>query len=1075
MEFTREAVFQDHIITHLVANGWEAGRAQDYDRKLALYRADVLKFVQTTQPKAWAKLGKQFPQDTEAHFFKYLEKQLSKVNQQGTQRELSRFGTLGVLRHGLNIRSVRFFLCAFKPDHDLNPQTLANYQQNICRVVPELTYSPYATEQTLAETGQKAKPFRIDLVLFVNGLPVVTMELKSEFKQSVADAIKQYKKTRLPVDPTTRKPEPLLTFKRGALVHFAVSQARVSMTTQLQGETTQFLPFNQGKKDGSAGNDVPDDPSCYPTQYLWAEVLQKDSLLHILACFMHLKSEIKTNAKGEAAKKETMLFPRYHQLDVVRRLLAATLNETKQHKYLIQHSAGSGKSNSIAWTAHQLAHLYDASQTKFFSSIIIVTDRTVLDQQLQDTIAQFDDDKGVVERIQHHVGQGSKSEKLAKALLHAKPIIVVTLQTFGHVMDAMTEHKKLLGKRYAVIADEAHSSQGGQTANKVKTTLEGDHADLDTDGLFLTLKEYANIYYYGFTATPKAETIELFGCRPDPNLPASSTNKPKAFHVYSMRQAIEEGFILDVLQNYTNYQVVYQLKQKLDAADHQVDEKKAAMQLTRWARLHPHNIGQKVQTIIEHFKQNVAHLLNGQAKAMVVTGSCKEAVRYKHAFDRYIQEQGYPNIQALVAFSGEVRFNANDPDSQELVGEAYTEKNMNPEIKNKSLPDAFNSDQYQVMLAAKKFQTGFDQPKLCAMYVDKKLSGVDCVQTLSRLNRMYHGKKESGTFVLDFCNDPEDILKAFQYYYEEAKLSDVTDPDQLYDLFEQLQASMYLSRDKVTDFAKIFHQTSKKQATLGNFLKPIADAWHRDAQTARDAKTQAEQALKAAKQTGDAIYCSQVQLQLDEAKQALASVESFKANLTSFGRLYGFLAQIYDGRDSDLENMDVFAKCLLPLLRDTANDHEDVDLTSVQMEAYRLSKQKQQQLILQETSPEYQLDPKAVVSNVKPKNAKEAYLSAVIEKLNQLFDGENLSNDDLLNYLQTVQDKVCENEHVMQQIQHNSPDQIMRGGFTDIVQTAIFDSAEVHEQQKMQLLQDRQKIHAFAELILKGLLALKDK
>lgn len=751
---------------------------------------------------------------------------------------------------------------------------------------------------------------------------------------------------------------------------------------------------------------------------------------------------------------------------MVKRLVQDTLAEPMQQKYLIQHSAGSGKSNSIAWTAHQLAHLYDNKQRKFFDSIIIVTDRTILDNQLQNTIYQFEHQHGMIERIHHKIGQGSKSEKLADALLNAKPIIIVTLQTFRFVLNALTEHEQLLGKRYAVIADEAHSSQTGRSAKTLKKTLVGDAPSEHEAGILQAQQGHTNLYYYAFTATPKANTIELFGQRPHPDMPPAQDNKPVAYHVYSIRQAIEEGFILDVLQNYTNYKVIYELKLQQEAADRQVDEKRAAMKLTHWARLHPHNIAQKVMTIVEHFKNNVAGLLNGQAKAMVVTSSRKEAVRYKHTLDRYIQDQGYSGLQALVAFSGEVAFAASDPDSQELLGQTYTEKNMNPDLKSQDLAKAFDTDQYQIMLVANKFQTGFDQPKLCAMYVDKKLSGVDCVQTFSRLNRTYNGKKECGTFILDFCNEPEDIIAAFQPYYEEVMLSDVTNLDALYALFDTLQNCRFFHKQQVEEFAELFHHTETKQAQLSNFCKPIADRWLKQYQSVHEVHQDALKQLKEAKQTGDAVFISQAQLSLDEAKIEQGLIEKFKADLATYVRLYEFLTQIYDGTAQELEQMHLFAKHLLPLLRNVQQDQEDVDLSSVQMEAYRLSKQKQQQLRLEETSPDYHLDPINTDSKAKPNHEKEAYLSEVIEKLNQMFQADTLTEDDMLNYFQTVQDKVTENEDVMAQIKHNSPEQAMIGGFKDRVKEAIFDSAAVHTKQKMQLLQDPKKLDQFAQMLL---------
>ncbi len=681
------------------------------------------------------------------------------------------FGTLGVLRHELRDRGTRFNLCQFKPEHNLNPDTLARYKKNRLRVVPELVYSPWATGEHEAETGVRAKKWRIDLVLFVNGLPIATLELKSEFKQAVQNAIKQYKTTRPPVDPITKKPEPLLTFKRGALVHFAVSQYEVYMATHLNGDETFFLPFNKGTKDGGEGNDVPDDKDQYATDYLWNEVLLPDNLLNILARFVHLQIEEKEDWEGRKSKKETLIFPRYHQWDVVNKLVSDAHLNGPGHKYLIQHSAGSGKSNSIAWTAHQLSSLYDDKGNKQFDSVIIVTDRTVLDDQLQDTIYQFEHTDGVVGRINRKEGEGSKSEKLAAALENSQPIIIVTIQTFPYVLKAIENSTCLKERHYAIIADEAHSSQTGSTARQLKEVLmidakgDGDE-ELTTedilDAAVASRRASSNLSYFAFTATPKTKTLELFGRLPDPDEPPSKTNKPVAYHVYSMRQAIEEGFILDVLKNYTNYKVAYNLAQRIEAADEEVESKKAKVKLNQWVRLHDYNISQKVQVIIEHFKNNVMGLLDGQAKAMVVTSSRKEAVRFKLGFDKYIAkkkgEKGYQRIYAMVAFSGEVEFNEKDPSVEGLLGEKFTENNMNPGLKKRDMRKAFDSSDYQVMIVANKFQTGFDQPKLCAMYVDKKLGGVECVQTLSRLNRMYPGKAETGTFILDFFNDPDSLL-----------------------------------------------------------------------------------------------------------------------------------------------------------------------------------------------------------------------------------------------------------------------------------------------------------------------------
>ncbi|NLO55428.1 MAG: type I restriction endonuclease subunit R, partial [Gammaproteobacteria bacterium] len=594
MSKASELTFQNDMIRQMLANGWQLGTPPGYNRELALYEEDVLGFVKDTQDEQWQKFCKLYPNNPETKFLERVATQLNKADPNAANKELRTFGTLGVLRNELRDRGTRFSLCQFKPEHDLNPDTLARYRQNRLRIVPELVYSPWASDAHELETGSKAKKWRIDIVLFVNGLPVVTLELKSEFKQAVQNAITQYKTTRLAIDPETKKPEPLLTFKRGALVHFAVSQYEVYMATRLEGNDTYFLPFNKGTAEGGAGNDVPADINQYATDYLWNEVLLPDNLLNILARFVHLEIEEKEDWEGRKYKKETLIFPRYHQWDVVSQLVNAARTEGPGHKYLIQHSAGSGKSNSIAWSAHQLSALHTAAGHKLFDSIIVVTDRTVLDDQLQETISQFTSTEGVVGRINRSEGDGSKSEKLAAALEGSQPIIIVTIQTFPYVLRAIENSVSLKERNYVVIADEAHSSQTGSTARQLKEVLsidsKGDDDELSSedilDAAVASRRASPNLSYLAFTATPKTKTLELFGRLPDPNLPASKTNKPQAYHVYSMRQAIEEGFILDVLKNYTNYKVAYNLAMKIADKDEEVESKKAKVKLNQWVRLH---------------------------------------------------------------------------------------------------------------------------------------------------------------------------------------------------------------------------------------------------------------------------------------------------------------------------------------------------------------------------------------------------------------------------------------------------------------------------------------------------------
>lgn len=1079
MDSTKELIFQNDIISQMEERGWIRGKIDGYDRERALYSQDTLTFVQTTQPQEWEKFANIYPTDTERHFLDALVAQLKKADINATDRQSRTYGTLGVLRHGIKNHSARFSLCQFKPEHNLNPDTLTRYKQNIFRIVPELVYSPHASKAALAETGVKAKKWRIDLVLFINGLPIATLELKSEFKQAVQNAITQYKQTRLP-NSGTNKSEPLLTFKRGALVHFAVSQYEVFMTTKLAGDKTFFLPFNKGTHDGGAGNDSPQNTNDYATSYLWNEVLLPDNLLKILASFMHLQIVEKEDAIGVKYKSESLIFPRYHQWDVVNKLITAATVEGTGNKYLIQHSAGSGKSNSIAWTAHQLSRLYDEDGEKLFNSVIVVTDRTVLDDQLQDTIYQFEHQDGVVGRINNKEGDGSKSEKLASALENSQPIIIVTIQTFPFVLKAIENSVSLKQRKYAVIADEAHSSQSGSTARQLKEVLMTDTMDDDVeissedilDATIAARKGSNNLNFYAFTATPKAKTLELFGRRPNPQEPASKTNKPQAFHVYSMRQAIEEGFILNVLQNYINYKVAYKLLQKLDDEDQEVDSKKAKIKLNQWVLLHEHNVSQKVKVIVEHFRKHVMQLLGGQAKAMVVTSSRKAAVRYKLAFDKYIAEQKYDKIRAMVAFSGEVEFHEDDHNSFALLNQKFTEINMNPGLKGRDMRKAFDTEDYQVMLVANKFQTGFDQPKLCAMYVDKKLGGVECVQTLSRLNRTYPGKAESDIFVLDFYNQPEDILSAFQPYYQTATLTDVSDPQLVFDLFAKLRTSGIFLWSEVEQFCKVFFNNHLPIAALSNICKPAVQRWQQRYNSAVEAYENAKKIVERTKQTGDVVLITNAENTFKACEQEKSKLLIFKKDLGSFVRFYEFMSQIVDYDDKDLERLSLFARHLRPLLREQRIEDDKIDLSNIEMSHYRISKLYQQSLQLQKNAEDGKINPSNDIGTAKPKHKKEEFLSNILKRLNELFITDNLTDKDLINYAFTVRDKLSENQAVMAQIMNNSPEQVMLGDFPKAIDNAVLESNDAQKEMMMQYLSNPELAKNFARVVfdmLKGI------
>lgn len=1052
MEKSREKIFQDEIIASLTRNGWLLGESSKYDRESALYSEDVVAFVKDTQPEQWEKFCQRHPQESEKALLKTVAKQLSKADPNASDKELRKYGTLGVLRHAIKDRGASIELCAFKPDHTLNETTLAAYKSNRLRVVPELVYSPYGTG-------------RVDLALFVNGIPVATLEFKSEFKQSVERAVVQYKKDRPPKDPITGKAEPLLSFKRGALVHFAVSQFEVQMTTHLEGWSTTFLPFNRGTRDGGAGNDIPANENEYATGYLWDEILQPDNLLKILGRYIHLQIEEKETADGRKYKKESMIFPRYHQWDVVNKVLASTREEGAEQKYLIQHSAGSGKSNSIAWLAHQLASLYDANNKHQFDSVIVITDRAVLDSQLQDTVYQFEHAEGVVGRINREEGEGSKSEQLAAALEKAQPIIIVTLQTFPHVLDAIQKNATLKDRNYAIIADEAHSSQTGATARKLREVLmteqiqEGDELSVE-DMLDLALEARRgskNLSYYAFTATPKAKTLELFGRVPNPEQPPSDENIPKAFHVYSMRQAVEESFILDVLRNYVTYNTAFRLAEKHKELDKEVDTKRASKILNMWITLHPVNVGQRVMVVIEHFSKNVMNLLTGQAKAMVVTSSRKEAVRYKLAFDKYIREKGYTNMQAMVAFSGEV----NDPESGP---DAFTETNMNPGLKRRDMRKAFDTREYQVMIVANKFQTGFDQPKLCAMYVLRTLKGVDCVQTLSRLNRTYPGKEE--TYILDFVNEPEDIREAFEPYYQTAALMGVSDPNLIYELKNKLDAQAIYRWEEVESFFKAFYTQKLSAAALGNYCRAAVQRWQARYKSAHDAFEAANVVLKQAKASKDKIQIANAQQAVKDTKVEKDALEIFKKDLGTFVRFYEFMSQIIDYSDADLEKLSVYARHLRPVLREKLDEDDDVDLSNVQITHYRVSKLREDDLRLGQTEHEYKLEPLTELGSGRAKDKKTELLSEIIERMNTLFAGEGLTDSDMVNYAHTIADKVRENSSVMEQLRNNPPEQAMMGDFPQAVEDAVMDSMEAHQKFAEKLLSNKNIQGEFSRLLL---------
>lgn len=1004
MSLHQEHHFEAEICAHLAANGWlyAEGDAAQFDRANGLFLPDLLAWVEETQPESFQRLSKTHGTALPQVLAERVRKSLNLPDR----------GTLDVLRRGVEMLGLKepLMLAQFKPALAINPATQAKYAANRLRVVRQVKHSPNAQNDAL------------DLVLFLNGIAVATAELKSNFTQSVQDAVDQYRYDRHP-QPKGGVLEPLLGFPGGALVHFAVSQSEVMMSTRLAGKDSFFLPFNRGNA-GGAGN-AP-NPQGFATAYLWEEVWARESWLDILHRYIIGKRDDKKQLKS-------LIFPRYHQLDATRKLVADVLQNGAGERYLIQHSAGSGKTNSIAWTAHFLADLHDAQHNKLFDSVLVVSDRNVLDAQLQEAIFDFERTTGVVATITNE--HGSKSAQLGQALKDGKKIIVCTIQTFPFALQAVQELAATEGKRFAVIADEAHSSQTGEAAAKLKQLLSAeewaelqDGGEVDTEALLAAQMEAKagaakGLTYIAFTATPKGKTLELFGRKGDDGL-------PQPFHVYSMRQAIEEGFILDVLKNYTSYKLAFKLAHDGQEYDEKEVERSTAMKgIMQWVRLHPYNIAQKVQVVVEHYRENVQPLLQGRAKAMVVVGSRREAVRWQKAIRAYIAKQNYP-LGVLVAFSGEV----NDAES---FPEPVTETNaqLNPGLKGRDIREVFKEPDFHLLLVANKFQTGFDQPLLCGMYVDKMLGGIQAVQTLSRLNRAHPGKDT--TYILDFVNEPAEVLKAFKTYYETAELEATTDPHAVYDLRAKLDATGYYDEFEVERVAKVDLDPNGTQKQLDAAIAPVADRLLKRYKAAQqDKAAAAEHGDKKAAKT---------------AKDTLEALILFKNDMGAYVRLYAFLGQIFDYGNTDIEKRFLFYKRLIPLL-EFGRERDTVDLSKVVLTHHTLKNRGKQALHLNQ-GEHYTLQPMDAVGSGSVQEKQHAYLVEIIEKVNGLFEGE-LSDDDQLVYVNGVlKGKLLENETLVKQAANNTKEQF--GNSPDLSQAilhAIMDALDAHQSMSTQAL-----------------------
>src|SRR5690554_465022 len=987
MSITTENTFETALAQTLVEQGgYTQGNAEDYSKELGMFKYEVIAFLQASQPKRWAKISAIHGVDTDNRIINRLDK------------ELSLRGSLDVLRNGFVDYGVRFQMAYFQPASGLNPDAVDLYNKNSLKVYRQIYYS----------TKNKNS---VDVVLALNGIPVATLELKNQFTgQNVGNALKQYSTTR-------DNKELLFAFKKRTLVHFAVDQDEVFMTTKLDGSKTYWLPFNKGANNGK-GN--PKNENGYRTAYLWEYILQKDSWMEILQRFLHLETE-EFESNGKIYKKEKLIFPRYHQLDAVRKISNNVLEVEAGTNYLIQHSAGSGKSNSIAWLAYRLSSLHNAQDNRIFDSVIVVTDRKVLDQQLQNTIYQFEHKTGVVQRID------KDSTQLASALGYGTNIIITTLQKFPFVVDKVGE---LPDRNYAVIIDEAHSSQGGEASKKMKEVLAAksleeatteDTTDDYTGDDFVREQiersaqargQQSNISFFAFTATPKYKTLQVFGHK-------DAEGKPQPFHLYSMRQAIEEGFILDVLKNYTTYELYFKLTKAIED-DPNLNKKKAAKAIGKFVSLHPHNLAQKTEIIIEHFKQIVSHKIGGKAKAMLVCGSRLHAKRYFEEFNKYIKEKGYHNdIKILVAFSGKV-IDDNAPDGiSEPQMTGYSER---------ELPDIFDREEYKILIVADKYQTGFDQPLLQTMYVDKKLSGVKAVQTLSRLNRTCAGKED--TFVLDFANDRETIFASFQPYYEITTVTEETDINHLYDLKARLDEFQIYWETEIEAFANVYFNPEtklnnpKQQKYLYSFTDPAVDRF-------REIE--------------------------EEEKQ-----DEFKKGLRTWTNLYAFLAQIMPFVDPDFERFYAYAKLLqtrLPKRELSESLHLDDE---VALEYYRLQKIKEGSIdLLTGETGELSGTTEAGLKRAKD---EEALLSEIINVLNDRFGTEFEEADKL--FFDQIEAELMEDETLQTQAKVNKID-TFKYAFEDLFITKLIDRMDQNQEIFEKILEDKVFGNLVKELMMK--------
>lgn len=971
---TTEKRFEEDIESFLVsAQGGYTKTTDKYDAGLGLYADTLISFIKRTQPREWARFENTCQSDPVRKFCVAFN------------NACDMDGLVSVLRHGFKHRGITFRVCYFKPESHLNKTAAELYEQNICNCIRQWYYSDKNKNS-------------VDIVLVINGIPVVALELKNQYTgQTVDNAKTQWMYDR---DPR----EICFQFNKRILAYFCVDHTEVYMATKLEKGDTYFLPFNQGSNgagnDGGAGN--PANPDGYPTSYLWENVLQKDSLLDVIQKFIH----------SDMGKKR-LIFPRYHQLDVVRKLIADVKTNGAGVNYLIQHSAGSGKSNSIAWTAYRLASLHDEMNKPVFSSVVIVTDRTVLDRQLQDTISGFDHTLGTVETI----GEGKTAKDLRDAINNGCRIIVTTLQKFPVIYEEVDNTK---GRNFAIIVDEAHSSQTGSSAIKLKTALADTEAVLreyaEIEGIaedeidksdklvqeMIVHGKHKNLSFFAFTATPKGQTLEMFGTE-------YSDGSFHPFHVYSMRQAIEEGFIMNVLQNYMTYDTCFKIAKTIpDNPD--VPSSRAAKVIKRFEELHPYNIAQKAQIIVETFISTTANSIGGKGKMMVVTSSRLAAVRYFHEVKRYIEEKGYNNIDVLTAFSGAIKDGA----------EEYTEPKLNvrkdgSHISEEQTKAEFH-DNFNVLIVAEKYQTGFDEPLLHTMIVDKKLRGVKCVQTLSRLNRICKGKTD--TFVLDFVNTADDIRDAFQPFYQETSLSQEVNVDLIYQTQKELRGYNLYSDNDIEAFGGIYYsnskQDSKMMGKMTSVLKPVADRYNN--------------------------------LSPDERYQ-------FRRLIRSYIKWYGYISQICRMFDKDMQKEYVFCSYLVRIIPPEPSTMIDLE-DALKLEFYKLKETFKGKIGLDNIGGIY--EPASGKGTSSPEQKEP--LEEIIERINEMFQGDFTDADRVL--IQALHDRLMSDDKLKKVAKTSDPQIFAESIFPKSFDTAAQDSYVEQTEAFTSLFENRSKYNA---------------